>query len=96
MDISLMKDEVVSFKGSLRGITVRCSEGMVWITVAGDDEDYVLMSGDELTVLKKGRVVIVAEANSSVRFYKPVMVKKMSNRKSNSESRVQRRSKVAI
>ena len=80
MDISLMKGEIVSFKGSRTGIIVRCNEGMVWITVAGDERDHILSSGAQLAVSGRGKIVIAAEEKSSIIFYRPVKMEKKIQR----------------
>ena len=80
MVISMNRDDVVSFKGGLRSgltggsgkITIRCAHGTVWVTVAGDSGDHVLSPGKELTVSKKGKIVIMAQESSSLRFFRPV------------------------
>lgn len=74
MDIPLMKDEIVSFTGSFTGVTVRCDAGMIWVTMAGDKRDHILTEGEELPIAWRKKVVIVAQKESLVRFYRPVRV----------------------
>jgi len=76
MVISMERDDVVSLRRGLSAgsgnITVRCTYGTVWVTVAGDGVDYVLSAGKELTVSKKGKIVIIGEERSSLRLFRPV------------------------
>ena len=72
MVISMKRDDVIGLSGSLRGVTVRCNDGVVWVTVTGDRADYILSPGKELTVSRRGKVVIMAEKKSSVRLSRPV------------------------
>lgn len=75
MVISMKRDDVVSLSGGQRGITVCCDDGTVWVTVAGDSSDYILSAGKELTVSRRGKIVIMAEKSSSVRLFRSVTVK---------------------
>ena len=86
MVISMKRDDVVSIKGGLRSglgsvlgssqadVTVRCVDGAVWVTVAGDHADHILSPGKELTVSRKGKIVIMADTSSSVRLSRPVVI----------------------
>jgi hypothetical protein len=42
------------------GATLFCDTGILWVTQAGDRQDYVLTPGQKMTVTKRGRVVIEA------------------------------------
>jgi hypothetical protein len=42
------------------GSTLFCETGILWVTQAGDRQDYVLTPGQKMTVTKRGRVVIEA------------------------------------
>jgi hypothetical protein len=75
MVISMKRNDVVSLSRGLRGITVRCDDGTVWVTVAGDSADYILSAGNKITVSRRGNVVIMAEKNSAVHLFKPATVK---------------------
>ena len=76
MVISMKRDDMVSLGGRLKDgqgeVTVRCVDGTVWVTVAGDSRDYILAPGKELTISRKGKIVIMAEKSSSVRLFRPV------------------------
>ena len=66
MVISMKRDDVVSLRKGRGNITVRCTYGTVWVTVAGDCTDYILSSGQSLASLRKGKIVIMAQKNSSL------------------------------
>ena len=72
MVISMKRDDVVSLRSGLGNITIRCAHGTVWVTVAGDSADYILSPGKELTVSKKGKIVVMAEESSSLRLFRSV------------------------
>lgn len=42
------------------GSTLFCDTGILWVTQAGDTHDYVLTTGQKMTVTKKGKVLIEA------------------------------------
>ena len=42
------------------GSTFFCDTGVLWITQAGDRQDYVLMPGQKMTVTKRGKVLVEA------------------------------------
>jgi len=42
------------------GSTLFCDAGILWVTQAGDRRDYVLTPGQEMTVTRKGKVLIEA------------------------------------
>ena len=71
MVISMKRDDIVSVRGGLRGMTVRWDTGRLWVTVVGDNTDYILSSGKELTVSARRKVVIMAESGSTVRLFRP-------------------------
>ena len=39
-------------------LQIVCAVGVLWITQAGDPEDYILERGERFTVTRSGRVVI--------------------------------------
>lgn len=43
-----------------RGVTIRCTEGQLWITHEGDREDHLLQAGEELRLARAGLLVLVA------------------------------------
>ncbi len=52
------KRSVFSLKGPVRGATIACDSGAVWITQAGDIRDYVIVAGMDFTVPGEGSVAI--------------------------------------
>jgi hypothetical protein len=66
MVFSVGKNEIVSPGAGLRGVLIRCDIGLIWVTVAGDSSDHILLKGDEMVVSGKGKIVIMAEKWSSV------------------------------
>jgi hypothetical protein len=42
------------------GMVISCEAGMVWLTESDDIHDYILQSGQQLTVQKRGKVLIEA------------------------------------
>jgi len=42
------------------GSTLFCDAGVLWVTQAGDRQDYVLLPGQKMTVTKRGKVLVEA------------------------------------
>ncbi len=42
------------------GTKIHCDTGVLWVTRAGDARDYILQSGDEMDVGKRGKVLVEA------------------------------------
>lgn len=42
------------------GSTLFCDTGILWVTQAGDRQDYVLLPGQQMTVSKRGKVLVEA------------------------------------
>jgi hypothetical protein len=42
------------------GSTLFCDTGVLWVTQAGDRQDYVLLPGQKMTVTKRGKVLVEA------------------------------------
>lgn len=72
MVFAMARDDIISFNCGLGKVTLRCDSGLIWVTVSGKRTDYILSAGEELTISKKSRVVVMAETSSSVRFWRPV------------------------
>jgi len=43
-----------------RGSTLSCDSGVLWVTQPGDHRDYILLSGDQMEVTKRGKVLVEA------------------------------------
>jgi hypothetical protein len=42
------------------GTTLFCDAGILWVTQAGDQQDYVLQPGQKMIVTKPGKVLVEA------------------------------------
>jgi hypothetical protein len=42
------------------GSTLFCDTGVLWVTQANDNRDYVLLPGQKMTVTKRGKVLVQA------------------------------------
>lgn len=60
MKLLLPRHEIFRIDGDARGLTVRCSQGTLWLTQPGDNRDYILNPDDGFTVSHKGCVAITA------------------------------------
>ena len=49
------------------GSTLFCDTGILWVTQTGDRQDYVLLPGQQMTVSKRGKVLV--EAMRDADFY---------------------------
>lgn len=43
-----------------RGSTLFCDDGVLWVTQAGDRNDYILRPGDKMVVSSRGKVLVEA------------------------------------
>jgi hypothetical protein len=50
-----------------RVIVIQCHAGVLWLTIAGDTEDYFLCAGESITC-QKDRVVVVEAMRDVARF----------------------------
>ena len=75
MNCRMDRDEMMSFRKGLRGVTVRCESGKIWLTVAGEGVDHILFAGEEIVVRNRGKAVVVADAASSVLLYRSIAAK---------------------
>ena len=42
------------------GSTLSCDTGVLWVTQTGDRRDYILLTGDTVTVNNRGKVLVQA------------------------------------
>lgn len=42
------------------GSILSCDTGVIWVTQAGDNRDYVLLPGQNMMVTKRGKVLVEA------------------------------------
>jgi len=66
MLLHLAKNASFTIKGDCRGGHIRCEEGIIWLTQAGDPVDYFLQSQEEFVISRKGTVVIEAHRDASI------------------------------
>lgn len=64
---------IFSLEGPVRGVTVTCDSGKVWITQAGDSHDYVVSAGMSFTAHGDGSVVIQLMKDARVTVWRPDM-----------------------
>jgi len=60
MFLQLAKNELLTIDVKRNGLRVRCRSGRLWVTQAGDSRDHLLGAGQEVLLLRGGRVVIHA------------------------------------
>lgn len=58
--------EIWRAEGDNRWRIVLCLEGVVWVTQAGDPQDYLLRPGDMWIVTQPGRLVVQAMQESCI------------------------------
>ncbi len=58
--ICMNEGSMVRLERDARGIIIGCTEGILWITQKDDFTDYLLHSGERLTINRKGLVVITS------------------------------------
>ncbi len=60
MEIFLAKNELITFEGDARNLTLTCLNGTVWLTQRNDPTDHIIQTGASVRVNRKGRVVVIA------------------------------------
>ena len=68
MEIRLRMNETMSIEGDSRQLSISCHLGEFWLTQQGDPNDYLIETGQNFTVNRKGKVVIVALSSASLMF----------------------------
>jgi hypothetical protein len=58
--IRMQRRDFQSVRTVKPGSTLFCETGILWVTQAGDRQDYVLLPGQKMTVTKRGKVLIEA------------------------------------
>lgn len=53
------------------GMTVTCEKGLLWVTQAGNRQDYTLRPGQHVTIESKGQVLIEAVSESNLKILYP-------------------------
>jgi hypothetical protein len=72
--IDLRKGEIWRFERDLRGLSVVCTEGILWITQEGDLKDYVLEAGQRYVIARRGLVVVEACSDARLQIAPPLEV----------------------
>lgn len=66
LDLNIPQHEVLNLSHSHPGLVVECEQGMVWVTSAGDINDYTLKAGDHFVAQDANSLVIEAMQDSVV------------------------------
>jgi hypothetical protein len=72
--IQLRKGELWHLEDDLRGLSIACMEGILWITQEGDPKDYVIEPGQRYVIARRGSVVIEACADARLRVAPPLEI----------------------
>lgn len=67
IDLNLPQHEVVNISHPQPGLTIVCEKGVLWVTVAGDNNDHTLEEGNSYEVQDTHSVVIEAVENAILR-----------------------------
>ena len=65
----LRAQEIKRLEGMRAGDTILCTNGVLWVTQAGDSADYLLKKGDEFVAHREGLILIQAVDDSACRWY---------------------------
>ncbi len=60
MQLLLQKDEIIEVGDRQRGVQIICHAGSCWVTIAGDERDFLLRGGKKLEIFTQGEVCISA------------------------------------
>jgi hypothetical protein len=64
--LTLTRRAFIRAQNTQPGTTIVCEQGMLWLTQSGDYRDYMLRTGDHLTINKKSKVLIEALSEARV------------------------------
>ena len=64
--LNIAKNTVVAFGPGLRPVKISCLGGLIWVTIDGSREDYLVVAGQAVRFDRKGRIVIEALRASTV------------------------------
>lgn len=67
VDYELAKDSAMTLPPQ-RTVVIKCCAGMLWLTIAGDAEDYFVRAGESITC-QKDRAVVVGAIRDVARFW---------------------------
>ena len=60
LEMLLHSHQLLTLNNSRHNVAIECKEGVVWVTAAGEYEDYVLSAGKRYEPKTRGEVVIEA------------------------------------
>lgn len=66
IDLHIHQHEVLNLPHPHNGVAIECEQGVVWITSAGDINDYTLTAGESYIVHDSNSLVIEAVQDSVV------------------------------
>ena len=64
--IQLAAGKPLAFRGA-RDVHLECTEGMVWLTLAGEPDDYFLAKGERLRIEHDGLALIEGNPTGAIR-----------------------------
>ncbi len=67
VEVSLSEGELFAMQGDRRGLRLESLKGNLWVTQSGDPEDHWLPAGQSFVVSRKGRVVVTAMPQGTLR-----------------------------
>jgi hypothetical protein len=67
-EVGLHQAKVWKQDGDLRGETIACLQGRLWVTQEGDLNDYVIYPGESFWVTRPGTVVVQALEDGLFKF----------------------------
>ena len=64
--MTLARSDMILIRRAHYGLRVRCTQGLAWVAVRGDETDHVLAAGEELVFPPIGRIIVnsLAEGTS--------------------------------
>lgn len=66
IDLNLHRHEVLNLSHPHRGMEIECEQGVIWITSAGDINDYTLTAGESYIAQDSRPLVIEAVQDAVV------------------------------
>jgi hypothetical protein len=66
IELLLHPRQVLNLDNSQRQMAIECQNGVIWVTCAGEHQDYILRPGRRYVPATKGNVVIEAIAEARV------------------------------
>jgi len=60
LQLLLKKNRLLTLNEAQPKMAIECKEGVIWVTRAGDPQDYVLHAGRHYIPTGKGRLIIEA------------------------------------